>query len=170
MAVTADVTIGNVSFGAKGLTFRYTVGTLNTSTFQLTGVASVKFGGVANLSVSFDGPGLLITNGKLDKLDASVTSSFTVGSVTFGTENLRFRYVVSASAFQLTGTAFMKSSGNGLKDTQITVTFADKGLVISDGALSSIDVAVTSKFNIGKVTSQRKTSGSAMTRRKIRSS
>jgi hypothetical protein len=150
VSLTSDVAIGKVKFSANGLTARYRLDKTN-YTFQLTGTTSVTIGGVANLIVSFASPGLLITNGKLGKLDASVTSSFNIGKVTVGTKDLRFRYDATG-AFQLTGTAFVTSTGNGLKDTNITVTFADKGLNIEDGKLQSIDVAVTSTFNIGKVT------------------
>ena len=149
MSVTSDIQISKVKFGTQGLTFNYTAAT---DTFQLTGTAFVTVNNVDNFSVDFANQGLVISNGNLVSLDVSVTSSFKVGKVTFGTQGLEFSYVVSTDTFQLTGTAFVMIGGiQGMNGNQVSVTFANQGLVISDGSLVSLDVSVTSSFKVGKV-------------------
>ena len=104
------------------------------------------------ISVSFDGKGLLIEKGNLINVDVSLTSDFTVGKVNFGTDKLRFSYDVSQDTFQLTGTAFLKIGGiAGVGGQSVSITFADQGLLIKGGDLVKLDVAVTSKFTVSKV-------------------
>jgi hypothetical protein len=150
MSVTSDIQISKVTFGTQGLTFDYTAAT---DTFQLTGTAFVTVNNIDNLSVNFANQGLVISNGNLVSLDVSVTSSFKVGKVTFGTQGLEFSYVASTDTYQLTGTAFVMVGGiQGTNGDQLSVTFVSPGLVISNGSLVSLDVSVTSSFKVGKVT------------------
>ena len=152
MSVTSNIQISQVTFTTTGLTFDYIA---NTDSFQLTGTASVDVNHVDNLSVSFVNQGLVIAGGALVSLDMSVTSSFKIGKVMFGTNGLEFNYTVADDTFQLTGGAFVTISGVGRAGTgsdQISVMFPNNGLVVTGGALTSLDVSVTSSFKVGKVT------------------
>ncbi len=160
VSVTSSFTVGKVTFATDGLAFSYTVAT---DTFQMTGAATVTVGGISGVpgsgdtvTVDFANNGLVITDGALVSLDVSITSSFMVGPVTFGTNGLEFSYVAATDTFQLTGTTFVMFGGiagvPGQSGDQIDVTFANNGLVISDGNLVSLDVSVTSDFVVGGVT------------------
>jgi hypothetical protein len=154
MTVDSNISVGSVTFKTDNLRFVYTTAT---SSFQLTGTAAVTVGGIADLSVTFANQGLVISNGQLQSLDVSVTSSFEVGSVKFGTKDLEFSYTApiapaTSGTFQLTGTAFVMVGGiSGSGGNGVSVTFANDGLLISDDTLKSLDVSITSNFQIGSV-------------------
>src|SRR5262249_606229 len=145
VAVSSQFVVGRVTFTTKDLEFHYTAAS---NSFQLTGTASVAVGNVANLSVTFADQGLVITNGSLVSLDVAVSSSFKVGNATFGTDKLRFSYVVATDTFQLRGTAFVMIVGMG----QVGVTFAGDGVVITGGDLVSLNATVNSNFRVGPAT------------------
>jgi hypothetical protein len=153
VAVTSTFNIGKVTFGTDKLRFSYDAGS---DTFQLTGTAFMTSDGKGltdtKFFVTFADQGLLIQGGSLKHLSVAVTSQFTIGKVTFGTDKLGFSYDVPSDTFKFTGTAFLAIGGvAGVGGQKVSVTFADQGLLIQGGALTSLDVAITSSFTVSKV-------------------
>ncbi len=163
MTVNSNITVGSLQFTTTGLRFTYTVAASST-TFTMTGAASVNVPSVGNVDVLFGSPasatnvatsGLVVINGALTSLDMTVNSNITVGSLQFTTTGLRFTYTVAASSttFTMTGAAkvIVPSVGN------IDVLFgspagatnvATTGLVVINGALTSLDMTVNSDIKV----------------------
>ena len=89
------------------------------NTFSMAGTVGVTVAGIDNLSVTFGDPnasqvndpamyyGLIINNGTLTHLDATINASFQVDGLTIFAKNLDFDYTNSndTSTFTLTGSA-----------------------------------------------------------------
>ncbi|MDB5339015.1 MAG: outer rane adhesin like protein, partial [Planctomycetaceae bacterium] len=153
VTVNATFHVAKVTVTATNLEFTYNA---STSTFTLAGTAGFTISGVDDsLSVTFGeagSPGLVVTDGKLVSLDVTVNAQFHLKKVTITATDLRFTYVAVSKTFTLAGTAGFHISG---VDDDLAVTFghgSTPGLVISDGALVSLDVTVNATFNIKKVT------------------
>ena len=87
----------------------------------------------------------------MTSLDTTVNSNFTVGGVTFTTQDLDFAYTASGSQFSLSGTATVAVTNLGT----LNVTFGHgttPGLVVTNGALTSLDTTVNSNFTVGGIT------------------
>ena len=146
MTVNSSFTIGSVVIAAQDLEFTYTAAT---NTFTLGGTASVIVGSMGQLSVTFghdSTPGLVVSNGSLVSLDMTVNGSFTVSSVTIAAQDLEFTYSAATSTFTLGGTASVTIGDM----SNLSVTFghdSTPGLVISHGALVSLDMTVNSQFH-----------------------
>ena len=153
MTVDSDINVGAVTIKTTGLEFTYVT---STATFTLAGSAGLSVAGIGNLTVTFghgSSPGLVIINGALASLDMTVDSNISVGSVTFQTTGLEFTYVTSTATFTLAGSAGLSVAGIG----SLTVTFghgSSPGLVITNGALVSLDMTVDSSITVGSVTFQ----------------
>ena len=108
--------------------------------------------GTLNVTFGHDTtPGLVVTNGSLTSLDTTVNSNFTVGGVTFTTQDLDFSYTASNSQFGLSGTATVAVTNLGT----LNVTFghdSTPGLVVTNGSLTSLDTTVNSDFAVAGVT------------------
>src|SRR4029077_14218259 len=119
-------------------------------------IGGIKGIGGSDVDVTFANNGLLISNGSRVSLEVSFTSQFLVGPVTFGTKNLEFSYVVATNTFQMLGTAYLEVGGiqgiPGQNGNQVSVTFANNGLVITNGSVVSLDVAINSSFRVGSAT------------------
>ena len=150
MTVNSTITAGGVTFTSQGLNFTYNAAT---SQFTMTGDATLALGD-NNVSVDFGGgstQGLVVTNGALSALDASITSSMSVAGVTFGTSGLTLDYSSSSGQFSVGGEASVSAAGIG--NMEVTFGFgANPGLVITNGVLSSLDMSVTSTFTVLGVT------------------
>ena len=87
----------------------------------------------------------------MTSLDTTVNSNFTVGGVTFTTQDLDFSYTASNSQFGLSGTATVAVTNLGT----LNVTFghdSTPGLVVTNGSLTSLDTTVNSDFTVAGVT------------------
>ena len=166
MVVKSDLTVAGLKFKTNGL--RITENT-TASTLTLTGntsfsdselgTVSVNFGGTTASSTSAKGvtnpsvttAGLVIKNNALTSLDMTVTSSITVGGVSFATSGMRFTDVASTGVFTMTGGASFTESNLGT----VNVNFGDsnsKGLVETNGVLTSLDMTVNSNLSLAGVT------------------
>src|SRR5262249_22690005 len=145
MTVSSNFQVGNVTFGTNGLEFTWTK---SSNTFTLGGTVFVTIGGIGNLIATFghgSTPGLVITSGALTSLDMTLSSNFQIGSVTFGTNGLELTYTRSTDIFTLAGTASVAITGIG----NLSVTFghgSSPALVLTSGALTSLDMTVSSNF------------------------
>lgn len=166
MSVTSNLTAGGLTFTTKGLRM-----TENTSTGVLTvtgnttfsdsqlGTIAVNFGGTTASYLSSNGTakpsittaGLALKNNSLISLDMTVTSNIHAGGVTFTTAGMRFTDVVATGVFTMTGAATFTESNLGT----VSVNFGDsnsKGLVETNGVLTSLDLTVNSNLTIAGVT------------------
>lgn len=140
-----------MEFGTDGLEFKYVAAAGSTpESFQLTGTAFVEVGGIGN---KLGGQDVSVTFGDGDADDSTdPNAGFQVGKVNFGTKDLMFVYTAATDTFQLTGTAYVDLGVKGFPaDAYVDVTFANNGLLITNGNLVSIDVAVTGSFSVGPV-------------------
>ena len=108
-----------MTFTTQDLDFAYTA---SNSQFSMSGTATVAVTNLGTLNISFGHgttPGLVVTNGSLTSLDTTVNSNFTVGGVTFTTQDLDFSYTASNSQFSMSGTATVAVTNVGT----LNVTF-----------------------------------------------
>ncbi|MDB5336030.1 MAG: Cadherin domain protein, partial [Planctomycetaceae bacterium] len=168
MTVNASVTVAGVKITASDLEFIYTA---SSNTFAMSGTASVsvgsatattsddmafsvKFGHVADATHPNAVPGLVVTNGGLISLDMTVNASVTVAGVKITASNLEFIYTASSSTFAMSGSASV-SVGSATFTTSDDIGFqvtlgqnGSPGLVVTNGALQSLDMTLTSGFNV----------------------
>ncbi len=145
VVVNGSFTVAKVGFTATKLELDYTA---NTQTFQIIGTAGASIGNIGSLSVTFAGSGLVITNGALQKLDASISGGFSVAGLAFSSpasNPLQLIYVAATASFDVTGSATVAVT---YFDASITVSFPGTGLVIRNGALVSLDAAVSGGFKV----------------------
>lgn len=159
MDVNATFSFGSLTFAAKDLTVTYDSGTFTMTgetDFSISGsTISVDFGGTTSKGTTTKG--LVITNGNFVSLDMGVNANFTFGALTFAAKDLTVTY--GSGTFTMTGETDFAISGS-----TITVTFGGttsegtttKGMVITNGNLVSLDMAVNGSFTIFAVTLKEK--------------
>jgi hypothetical protein len=151
MTLDTNITVDAVTFSTNGLEFTYTT---STNVFTLAGSAGVSITGLGSIEVTFGhngNPGLVLTNGSLTSLDLTLDTNITVGALTFTTNGLEFTYTASTNEFTIAGSAGVNVANIG----SLTVTFGhdgNPGLVITNGALVSLDLTVNSNFTVGGLT------------------
>jgi hypothetical protein len=164
MTLNSNITTGGLTFNTTGLNFVYAA---QSSTFTLTGASSFSFNS-QNVGVTFGGSdsyfgsaptaGLVITNGNLSSVDMIVTSSISVGSLSFRADHLRFTRNLqnSNNVFTMTGATGFSAGGLG----SVSATFgtaaangnpATTGLVVTNGSLTSLDMSLTSNISVASV-------------------
>ncbi len=104
-------------------------------------------------------PGLSLSDGNLQSFYIGITSSISLGgSLTLSTSNLTFSYVSSSGTFQIpTGSVSLTDSAG---DFSFTGSFGGSlaggsnasGLVVTNGALSELEISVTSQLNASSLT------------------
>jgi hypothetical protein len=148
-------TKGGLSVTTQNLLVHYVAAN---NEFDVSGQASVS---VADntLSVtlgSSTAPGLVIVNGDLQSLDASVTSDVKVAGLTFHTEDLAFHYAAADPNITITGKANFTFKDHTL-ELALGATGSDgtmhPGIAIdkTTGRLVSLDAAVTTDVTVGAV-------------------
>lgn len=126
--------------------------------FDLSGSASATVAG-QTLGVTFGtdaAPGLVIVNGDVQSLTASLTSDLHIAGLTFKTEDLGVHYAASDPNVTITGKASLAVAG---QTVEVALGAADasgalhSGVVIdkSSGQLVSLDAAVSTDLTIGNV-------------------
>ena len=162
MIVTGSFSIDSVSFAANSLELAYAS---SPATWSLAGGAMVTTANNGpSLGVTFgnaSGPGLVLTGGDLTSLNMTVSTSFTVASVSFAANDLGFEYPSAAGAaptnpagFALSGSTTVATSDQRLS---LGVTFgylSTPGLVIQNGVLTNLDLTVNGKFSVDSVVIQ----------------
>ena len=138
MTVTASLAVGGVTFDTNGLIVTY-VPSATSPEVTITGDADFTVASVGTVDVDFGGPGtqgLVITNGTLSSLNMTVTSSLSIGGVTFTTSGLTITENVSANTFTMTGApastpAAWRTSRSSSAARPRTAIPASTGLVIT---------------------------------------
>jgi hypothetical protein len=162
MAVTGSFGLGGLSFHADDLTITYAAATPSTpDTFTMSGAADfdlgsdtfdVRFGGATPQGTQTQG--LVIQDGTLTRFDMAVTGGFEVGSLQFNADDLTITYAATPSpgTYTVSGAADF-ALGSDTVDVQFGGTTPKgtqtKGLVIRNGSLTSLDMAVTGSFGLG---------------------
>ncbi len=145
---------------ATGLNVTYTAAE-GTAQDQLTFTGSASLaasigGSSESISVDLGGgstAGLVLSGGALQSLNMTVTSNVAVAGVTFDAVGLIITDTISGSSnlFTMTGASNFSVSSIG----QVNVDFGGtgtQGLIISNGALTSLNMTVNSSFSVGGVT------------------
>jgi hypothetical protein len=151
MTVNSNLSLAGSTFRTVGLNI--TANTI-TNTFTMKGNTSLNVPGVGSISVGFgcgSTTGLVVTNGQLTSLNATVTGNLSVGSVSFATNNLTFSVNTVNDTFSLTGGSSFTASGLG----NVNVYFGGNGstgLVIANGAMKSLNMTVSSNLSVAGVT------------------
>ena len=149
VTVNSKLTVAGVELNLTGLQATYDD---PSGTLTIRGKASLQVSG-STLQITLgagDAAGVVIADGTLTKVDATVDSSFSFSSVTFSTKALRLTYDSAGPRFTVTGTASAAFKVAG-KDASLEVTFGlgdAPGLVIENGKLKQLTVAVTSNFSL----------------------
>lgn len=170
VTINANFEVKGVKFNVKDLRFTYTHDTANGDSFSLSGSASIMVDGMQGtgqelgVAVKFgytqpatddqpavNEPGIVINQGVLQKLDITIDAAFKVASVVIQAKGLRFTYAKGDETFTVAGDALIDTPGAGF-GVRFGYTGSDgvqhAGLVITNGVLQSIDVAVTVAFSI----------------------
>ncbi len=144
-----DADLPSETFSQDGLTFALQNGQVHyntqTSEFDINGMASVNLAGnTIGLQLGTQqSPGLVITNGGLQSLNATVTTpDFTIGGVEFQSSQLSFSYDSASDEFSITGGCSFTFDGNTVSIQLGGGNTA--GLVIDNGNLLSLDASISS--------------------------
>ena len=150
---TAGVNVA--SFNGE-LQFTYTTAG---SVFSMSGFAKTTILSLATLNAEFGSyvnnslvaPGLAITNGSLTSLYLTVNSNVGIAGFNFSVNNLALQYTSSNSTFTLSGSASVNLPVVG----SATVNFGSNGtsgLVVQNGKLQALNIAVVGNLKFGGAT------------------
>lgn len=148
-SITADFSISQLSFAPDALTFAYD---LNDQLYELYGGATISFDGndIELVLGDEDDPGIVIENGSLQSINASITADFEIFDLGFSPDGLTFVYNSNDDLYELYGSASVSFDGNtieiGLGDDQTP------GIEIQGGSLESLDISISADFDIADVT------------------
>ena len=153
LTINSSFQVAGVTFNATDLNFDYVAA--GGGSFSMSGTAGVTIGGVNSLTVTIGAggnPGLVIDDGSLSSLDATINSNFELDGLTFNATGLTFDYLASGGGmFTISGTAGVTIG----RVNNLSATFGasgSPGLVINNGSLSSLDMTINSNFEVGGVT------------------
>lgn len=143
--VTGAFELYALSFEPDGLTFQYDI--VN-AYFELYGGATVSFDGndVDVVLGDEDNPGIVIENGDLQQIFASITADFSISQLDFAPDTLTFVYNLSDQLYELYGGATISFDGNDID--LVLGDEDDPGIVIENGSLQSINASITADFEI----------------------
>ena len=119
------------------------------STLLSLATLNAEFGSYVNNSLV--APGLAISNGTLTSLYLTVNSSVGISGFNFAVNNMAFQYTSSNSKFTLTGSASVNLPVIG----SATVNFGSngtQGLVVQNGSLQALNIAVVGNLKFGGAT------------------
>jgi hypothetical protein len=152
-SVTPAIQLSNLP-NLANLTFTYTA---STQRFTMAGTAGLILPTAPGIpawltgqgvQVTFNGPGLVVTDGDLTTLDMTLNTNLTEAGVGFRTQGLNVTYDAAGGVFTMEGAASFNVSYLGT----VGVTFgggSTKGLVITDGQLTNLDMTVNGTFGVG---------------------
>ncbi|MCG8372796.1 MAG: hypothetical protein MI700_04655 [Balneolales bacterium] len=121
-------------------------------TLSLYGDASASFDG-ESMDVGFgdaDNPGLVITNGALTSVSLSITSAFTLRSLSITPNNLGFSWTSGSTSFSIYG-ALTANLGSDTIDASLG-DINEPGIVIDNGDITSINMSISAEFSIQGLT------------------
>jgi uncharacterized repeat protein (TIGR01451 family) len=159
-AVNSDIAIGGLTFKAEDLSIHYAA---SDSDMTISGKASFELdvaGNTEKLEITLGTtdsagvmhPGIEIntSTGQLDSLDAVVDSDITISELDIKASDLSVQYEAADNSFMISGGASFEVAGN-----TVDITLGSDGMpgiAVQNGALVSLDAAVTSNIDIGDLT------------------
>ena len=159
-SLAGSLSIGNLGFDASALSVGYSQ-TSGHDTFTITGDSRFALGG-RTIEVHWGGTtpggtptsGLVLRDGVLSGLDMAVSGEITVGSVAFHADDLAMAYDLSSGTFAVVGAADF-ALGSATVDViwggATTRVIQPRGLVLRDGVVSGLDMAVSGQITVGSV-------------------
>lgn len=143
--ITGAFELYSLSFEPDDLTFQYD---LSDSQFEIYGGATISFDGdsIEIVLGDEDAPGLIIQNGSLQQMIASITADFTISDLGFAPNGLTFVYDATDALYALYGDATISFDGNDIG--LVLGDEDDPGIVIENGSLSSINASISADFEI----------------------
>ena len=162
---SASFTTAGLTFAAQNLQVQYSAASDTTpESFGISGDATVTVAGdPINLAFGTSAqPGIVIDHlsgsgqAQLQSLDATVTTpALTIGGLALDSSSLELNYVAANSTagtpeqFAITGNTSFNLDGNSVSVQLGDSTLGTQGLVIENGALTSLDMAVTGDVKVG---------------------
>ena len=140
---------GELQFTYVSATKAFTMSGFVRTTVLSLATFNAEFGSYVNNSLV--APGLAITNGSLTSLYLTVNASVGISGFNFAVNNMAFQYTSSNSKFTLTGSASINLPVVG----SATVNFGSngtQGLVVQNGSLQALNIAVVGNLNFGGAT------------------
>ena len=165
--LVGSFTVKNVSINVESLTLQYDVAS---NTYTINGTANAKIKAASQtikLELQLgdekdDIPGIVIANGQLQSLEASITSDFTLFGVKVHIMDAGVAYDSTDSSFGIFGTVTLTTAKKGgvsvLNNFGVSLGSGpnDPGIKIVDGSLQSLDIKLDGTINIGSLTAQSK--------------
>ncbi len=160
LAVTTSFSYGSVSFNTQDLRLKLDTGTATSTRYAVSGKATAAVAGQSSpitLTTQFGAsaakPGLVVVNGALTDLTVGITGGFSVAGVTVAAKDLTFAFNPAAKSYSLFG-----SASAGFKNAAVDVGFeallgtaASPGVSVVNGKLVSLNLGVTSNFDVAGV-------------------
>jgi hypothetical protein len=148
------VTVSTVGSSGQPFTFKYNFANQQ---YELSGGLQVQLDPNNQVTANFvsptGGPGIVIQNGHLASLDASVSGQLTLGGAslsTTGPTGLAFHYVKDSDQFGMYGG--LKLSIPTGETTQVIAaqlgSMSNPGLVLVDGQLTQINMGLSGSFDV----------------------
>ena len=169
--ISSNMSVENMTLNISNLDLVYEqVPNQTDGLFQIADGGSVNLStGAANNTLTFNGtfgspsnvslPGLCISDGQLQSFDIGVTTNISLGgSLDLNTTNLTFSYNESNQTFGIASGSVSLNDTSG--DFNFTGTFGGnlsngttaRGLVVTDGTLTQLDISVTSQLEAAGLT------------------
>ena len=146
--VTFNVMNLNFVYNATGNQYEIDTGSIAFSTSEgFTFSASFGLPSPTNSSVML--PGLIIVNGTLTALNASLTGSFTVAGLQIGVTDVAMSY--SAGEYAMFGTVSVSTSNVSFTGTIGDPTTSTYGLIIRNNVLQSLAISINSTVNFSSL-------------------
>jgi len=121
-------------------------------TLSLYGTASANFDG-ESMAVGFgdsDNPGLIITDGTLTSVSLSITSAFTLRSLSITPTDLGFSWTSGTSSFSIYGSLTATLGADAINANLGDVN--NPGIVVDNGDITSINMSISTAFSINGLT------------------
>lgn len=145
ISVTAEFSLKNISFQPEDLTFLWHKAS---DKYLMYGEITVKIED-DEIDATFGDestPGITISNGTLENLDISVTSEFSLKTISFQPEDLTFLWQRASDKYLMYGDVTVK-----IEEDEIDATFGDEttpGIVIEDGIVNELNISISSDFEL----------------------
>ena len=144
-SISTDFTINGLDFSPNGLTFKYES---SSSLYEIFGSASIAFdSNTIDIVLGDDSdPGIEISSGSLQQLNASISTDFTINGLDFSPDGLTFKYESSSTLYEIFGSASIAFDSNTIDI--VLGDDSDPGIEISSGSLQQLSASITADFTI----------------------
>ncbi|QVL33844.1 DUF4214 domain-containing protein [Telmatocola sphagniphila] len=163
--LTGKFTVGNLTINVESLTLEYDV---PSDTITIDGTANATFKAASQtIKVELQlgegtTPGIVLQNGQLQSLEASITSDFSLFGVKVHIKDAGVEYDSTNSSFGIFGTVILTTAPKGghsvLNNFGVSLGSGpdDPGIEIVDGSLQSLDIELDGSIDLDGVTATSK--------------